>query len=125
MKAVRVNFLGEDATIDFNDMVEGFWPTVQNCTVAIGQKRGSDSIYPAKGSDMQPGESNYGDPFAMESTLVLLSVKIATFTNEHDVSQNEHKLKRLKLNLAQISQEGISIEVNADSILGESIKTTI
>jgi hypothetical protein len=117
--------MGRKANIDFNDMVEGFWPTVQNATVCVGQKKKSDIIFPKKGSNMQPGASNFGLPDIVNRSVGMASSEIEAFTRENDVDFNEHKLESFKLKLVGLSSDGVRLAINAKSSKGEQIITTI
>jgi len=125
MKGFRINFLGDKATIDFEGASEGFWPTVQNTTVSVGQKKKEDVIYPDKGSDLQPGEkvSAIG---RLESDIRLSAYDISVFTKKNDTDYNKHKLRKYQLSIGGLGDNGIlKLAVQAESQTGEKITTTI
>ena len=125
MRGVRVNFLGDTASISFDSEVEGFWPTVQNTTLMVGQKKNSDIIYPEKGNSVQPGKNNMGTFENVSTITKLMSVSLQKFTNETDTDRNDHKLVNYNLALHSVDSLGIKLEVNAVSNKGERVTTTI
>ena len=126
MKGLTVNFNGGTASIDFNSMVEGFWPTVQNTTVSIGQRKKEDKIFPDKGSTITPGTSALSSIAGLESSITSVASDLQDFTRTNDSEYNDHKLTKFRLDIAGIHDSGaVKLAVQAKSSKNETITTTI
>jgi len=126
MRGLAVDFNGDKASIDFNSMVQGFWPTVQNTTVSIGQKKKDDKIFPDKGSTLNPGTSNLSTIDGLESGIAIVASDLQDFTRSNDSEYNEHKLIKFKLDIAGIHDSGsVKLTVQAKSSKNETLTTTI
>lgn len=52
MEGISINFLNGDIFIDTDKKVTGFDSTIQNALANIGTRRGTDRIFPEKGTDI-------------------------------------------------------------------------
>ena len=126
MRAVPINFSGNGALLNFKDSVIGFWPTVQNALVYIGQKADSDKIFPEKGTNLHNNAAAGGmvSPEIFEVALDQLASEIQNFTLDTDEDYNEHQLNNIDLELEIWDRDKARIKVSATSSTGEVIGAT-
>lgn len=96
MTGLKLQFATGGARIDFDEPVSGFFCEIQNALVNCGTERGSDPIFPNRGTDLGKPEFlgsliNFMDAahqanFAAMDTLFFLK-EVASETNVHEISE--------------------------------------
>jgi hypothetical protein len=114
MEGIKVNFLNGEIYIEPNEKITGFDATVQNALVNIGTRRGTDKIYPGKGTNILKS--------AVEGKIVGLNVanhesQIAAlntlfFSREYETSADLN-IRLGKVFMDPLSYDGAKLRINS------------
>lgn len=124
MRAIQLHFSGGGASLDFNNHIDGFTSTVQNALVFVGQKKGTDKIYPDKGTTLHNNAVSGGlvSPETLEVALNELSVEAQLFINEtEEYDYNDDTLASVDIELAAWEGDKARLNVLATSSKGETV----
>jgi hypothetical protein len=114
MEGISINFLNGNIFIDTDKKVEGFNATVQNALVNIGTRRGTDRIYPEKGTEILQN--------AVQGKIVglnvanheaqLAAIDTLFFSREHETTTDDN-VKLGQVFMDTITYEGTKLKIES------------
>lgn len=98
LKSLKINFTKEGASLNFESVVRGFESTKQNAIVNLGTQKGSDKVYPEKGTGLMEAafkgaisgnamEAGHQANFAASDTLFFMATLPDQDENEEGIEK--------------------------------------
>lgn len=114
MEGLKVNFLNGDIYIEPEAKVTDFDATVQNALANIGTRRGTDRIYPSKGTNILKSavEGKIAGLNVANHEAQLAAINTLFFSREYETSTNL-SVKLGKVFMDTLSYDGAKLRINS------------
>ena len=122
MRSSRIFFGPTGPRFDFTRVLIGFDCTVQNALVNLGTDRGTDRVYPSRGTDLKV-DAAVGRMVNLtwaNHTANFAALRTLEFIQQTDNQTNAFKLQDFKLISTGFSGQRIKLNAQATSVIGET-----
>lgn len=124
MKTLKINFDSAGASFG-NSSVTGFSATAQACLVTLGCDKGSDPIFPTRGTNLRKAGASGAliDSNSAQHASNFAAVDVLFFVGKAGSPSDPDNVSAVKLQAALLSGQALTIKSQFTSIGGETIGT--
>lgn len=123
MRGMRIEFGPDGPRFDTNTRVQGFAATVQNALVNIGTDRGSDPLFPDRGTDLKLDgvRGRMSTNIWAKSSGNFAALRTLSFLQQTETATNDYKLQTLDLDVKTFMPPFVELNVQAMSGSGQTV----
>ena len=114
MEGIKINFLNGEVYMDPNEKVTGFDATIQNALANIGTRKGTDRMYPDKGTNLlkRAVEGKIVGLNVANHETQLSAIDTLFFSREYETS-TDLSIRLGKVFMDTLSYDGAKLRINA------------
>lgn len=114
MKDIKIEFLGQQSSINLNSLVDGKGAYVQKCAVNMAQEVGSDPTYPDKGTDLLKEVIESGvDERAAQHSVNFATNSTLYFVRQTDTDKTtQDRAIRISGEIPQLTYNALIVNLN-------------